>query len=147
VDIEAQAVNTSREHSAGQAQEYIDKGWEKVEHQAKEKLLLLYTKGRKSGNIWRTPLIYHFPDETSLLLVANNGGRDQHPDWYLNIVADGTVWIRNRDDVYEADAVTLVGDERADVWARLVGSMPFFEESQSKMERTIPLIRVTRKAG
>ena len=48
--------------------------------------LLLTTRGRKSGKLRRTPLIYG-RDGDRYLLVASNGGCTEHPAWYLNVVA------------------------------------------------------------
>ena len=92
----------------------------------------------------RTPLVYHFADEDSLVLVGNNGGRDYHPDWYHNLTADPAVWIRNRDNFYQANAVSIDDDEHPQIWSRLVEKLPHLAESQEKVDRTIPLVRVTR---
>ena len=147
MDIEAQATNTTRKGPDEHARQYAELGWEGLDHPHKEKLFLLYTKGRKSGQYRRTPLVFHFPDDESVVLVANNGGRPRHPDWYLDLDADPTVWIRYRDDFYEAAAMTVPTGEREDLWDKLTEYAPQLAESQANQERVIPLIRVTRKAS
>ena len=46
------------------------------------------------------------------------------------------------DRTYAATAVTLVGDERARVWSRLVEGFPFFNDHQTSTTREIPLVRL-----
>ncbi len=55
------------------------------------RVLILVTKGRKSGKRRSSPLLY-FPFEGSddFIVVASNYGQDHHPAWYWNIVADPT---------------------------------------------------------
>ena len=47
--------------------------------------LLLTTRGRKTGKLRRTALIYG-QAEDNYLIVASNGGAADHPLWYLNLV-------------------------------------------------------------
>ena len=46
--------------------------------------LLLTTKGRKSGQLRTTPLVYG-RDAMNFVVVASQGGRPMHPAWYLNL--------------------------------------------------------------
>ena len=48
--------------------------------------LLLTTRGRRSGRLRRTPLIYG-RDGDAYVVVASYGGTPDHPDWYLNLTA------------------------------------------------------------
>src|ERR1700761_5610469 len=47
-------------------------------------ILLLYTKGRRSGKEFLNPLAY-YADGDRYLVFASKGGADTHPDWYLNL--------------------------------------------------------------
>ncbi|MBW2499456.1 MAG: nitroreductase family deazaflavin-dependent oxidoreductase, partial [Deltaproteobacteria bacterium] len=49
--------------------------------------MLLTTRGRKSGRLRRTPVVYG-RDGDRLIVVASLGGADVHPGWYLNIEKD-----------------------------------------------------------
>src|SRR3989337_2693840 len=62
----------------------------------KAQILLLSTRGRKSGKERTLPLIY-VEDGADLVLIASNGGDDRHPAWYLNLMADpsATVTIKS----------------------------------------------------
>ena len=57
--------------------------------------LLLGTTGRRTGEPRLHPLIYgrHGGD---YLVVASKGGAANHPDWYLNLVANPDVEIQVR---------------------------------------------------
>jgi deazaflavin-dependent oxidoreductase (nitroreductase family) len=55
--------------------------------------LLLTTRGRKTGALRRTALIYG-RDGDSYVVVASIGGAPKHPEWYLNLVADPEVRLQ-----------------------------------------------------
>ena len=60
-------------------------------------VLILTTRGRRSGSERSTPLIYgKHGDE--YLVVASNGGANQPPGWYLNLDADPEVEVQVKDD-------------------------------------------------
>jgi deazaflavin-dependent oxidoreductase (nitroreductase family) len=47
--------------------------------------LLLTTRGRRSGKLRRTALVF-VRDGDHYVLAASNAGADRHPAWYLNVV-------------------------------------------------------------
>ncbi|MEW5655183.1 nitroreductase/quinone reductase family protein, partial [Streptomyces cinereoruber] len=49
--------------------------------------LVLTTRGRTSGALRRTGLIYG-EDGGNFVVVGSNGGSDRNPQWYLNLLAD-----------------------------------------------------------
>src|SRR5688500_12682594 len=55
-------------------------------------LLLLHTKGAKSGLPRTNPLVY-LPDGDRYVVIASKGGAPTHPDWYFNLLADPNVEI------------------------------------------------------
>ena len=67
--------------------------------------LLLTTRGRSTGKLRRTALIYG-KDGDRYLVVASNGGSKPHPDWYQNLAADPHVSVQVGDDTFEALAST-----------------------------------------
>jgi deazaflavin-dependent oxidoreductase (nitroreductase family) len=106
-------------------------------------LLLLTTRGRKSGREYTTPMVYT-RDGDRLLVYASQGGSPDHPDWYLNLVANPDVVVEAGTDRYEAQATPLEGDERDREFAAQVERSPQFGEYQKKTERTIPVVALTR---
>ena len=71
-------------------------------HQGQDNLLLI-TRGRKSGKLRRTALIYG-RDGERYLVVASNGGSNQHPLWYQNLLAQPSVQVQVGADVFAAVA-------------------------------------------
>ena len=77
-----------------------------MDHPAAGHLILLYTTGRASGEIRRTPLRF-FEIDGDLVVAGSYGGSPRHPDWYLNLLDDPRVWVRRDADLYEADAIPI----------------------------------------
>lgn len=101
--------------------------------------LLLTTRGRRSGKLRRTPLIYG-RDGDRYVVVASYGGSPQHPDWYFNLTDDPDVTIQVGPDEMPARASTIEGADRERLWGVLTGIWPDYDKYQAKTERTIPLV-------
>jgi deazaflavin-dependent oxidoreductase (nitroreductase family) len=106
-------------------------------------LLLLTTTGAHSGRPHTVPVMY-VPDGDRLLVIASNAGAPNHPDWYRNLAADPRVTVEVAGERYEATAVATAGEERERLWARIVEQYPFFGDHQAQVERTIPVVSMTR---
>ena len=78
--------------------------------------LLLTTRGRKSGSLRRTPLIYGRSGE-DYVIVASVGGKPQHPGWFHNLVAEPDVTIQVMADEMPGRARVAEGEERERLWA------------------------------
>jgi deazaflavin-dependent oxidoreductase (nitroreductase family) len=107
------------------------------------RLLLLTTTGARSGKARTTPLMY-VPDGDRLLVIAANAGAQRNPDWYYNAIAHPAVRVEVGDQDYEATAHALEGQEYTDVFDWIATDYPFFGEYQENVERTIPVIALTR---
>jgi deazaflavin-dependent oxidoreductase (nitroreductase family) len=101
--------------------------------------LLLTTRGRRSGRLRRTALIYG-RDGGRYVVVGSYGGSRQHPDWYFNLTAEPEVTIQVGPDVMPARAATAEGDERERLWGLMTGIWPAYEEYQARTERRIPVV-------
>jgi deazaflavin-dependent oxidoreductase (nitroreductase family) len=101
-------------------------------------ILLLTTRGRKSGKERTTPLMYG-RDGDNLVLIASVGGAPRNPAWYWNVRAqEAEVELgRERMRVRARDAE---GDERDRLWAQMVGLYPGYAEYQQKTNRRIPVV-------
>jgi deazaflavin-dependent oxidoreductase (nitroreductase family) len=143
--IEDRAVDPSRPHAAKHVHQYLESDGAAVDHPAADHLILLYTTGRASGQIRRTPVRF-FEVDDDLVVAASYGGSPRHPDWYLNLVEDPTVWVRRNAEIYEADAIPIDRAERNLLWDTVVVSAaPQFGEYQEKTERIIPLVRLVAR--
>lgn len=142
-DIESRATDPKSPWALQHIAQYLASDGEQVDHPSADRLILLYTKGRRSGAIRRTPLV-HFPDGDDMLIVASKGGAPEHPLWYRNLVADPQVWVRFKKDFFATEAITLGPDERPAVWAMITERTPAFADYQAKAGREIPIVRLRR---
>lgn len=104
--------------------------------------LLLDYRGRRTGARRRTVLIYG-RDGDSYLIVASNGGSDEHPLWYRCLVDDPDVSLRVGPDRFPARAQVLSPEEKARVWPHLVELFAMYDTYQRKTARDIPVVRLT----
>ena len=86
-------------------------------------ILLLTTKGRKSGEPTTTPLIYA-QDGDRYVIVASKGGAPEHPGWYRNLVKHPEVELQVKDDVFRARARTAFAEVFDLVLEELPGDEP-----------------------
>lgn len=107
-------------------------------------LLLLTTKGRRSGKERTTPMMF-IPDGDRLLVIASNAGAPDHPDWYRNLVADPAVTVEVTGETYPGTATVTTGDERDRLFDAVAAQYPFFAEHQAKVSRRIPVVAVSRR--
>ena len=106
--------------------------------------LLLTTVGNKSGRVLTMPLIFG-QSAKDYVVVASKGGAPTHPAWYLNLQAQPDVEVQVKGDKFAAHARTATGEERAVLWAKMVGIYGPYEQYQTKTDRQIPIVVLTRK--
>jgi len=106
-------------------------------------ILLLTTKGRESGKLRTTPLIF-VRDGDHFVVVASNGGAATHPAWYLNLQADPKVELQVKDEVFKAVARTAGSSEGARLWPKAVKAWPQYDQYQSATPREIPVVILDR---
>lgn len=102
--------------------------------------LLLEHRGRKSGRVFTTPLLY-LRSGADLVIVGSQGGLPQHPQWYFNLLADpaARVHLRGRRGV-PVTARVVTGEERDALWSRLVDLYADFAKYDAWTEREIPVV-------
>lgn len=108
--------------------------------------VLLTTTGRVSGEPRVTVLsaIQHGDD---LLLVASDGGRESHPQWYRNLVADDRVTVQRGARTQPMRARTATPSERPELWRAAVGVYAGYATYQTRTEREIPVVVCTPDPG
>jgi len=110
------------------------------------KILLLTTKGRKSGEPRTKPLIYE-EDGDNYVIVASRGGAAEHPDWYRNLEQEPNVELQVLDEVFPARARTAEGEERERLWQLVNQQWPDYDSYQKKTDREIPVVVLERAAS
>lgn len=103
----------------------------------------LTTTGRKSGLERSTMLTSPIAEPDRIVLVASYYGDPRHPAWYLNLQAHPEVHALTPDVDIPMQARTLVGDERAALWAEVIATQPRYANYQSKTDRELPLVVLT----
>jgi deazaflavin-dependent oxidoreductase (nitroreductase family) len=101
--------------------------------------LLLTTRGRKSGKLRRTALIYG-RDGDNYLIVASSGGAAQHPQWYLNLVAHPEAELQVGAAKIAARARTAEPEEKPRLWQTMTAIYPTYDRYQEKTSREIPVV-------
>ncbi|WP_460727506.1 nitroreductase family deazaflavin-dependent oxidoreductase [Nocardia heshunensis] len=101
-------------------------------------IILLTSRGNKSGKLRKTPLM-RVEHDGEYAIVASRGGAPSHPVWYHNIVSDPHVELRDRAVVKDYDAREVTGDEKDLWWKRAVEVWPDYAEYQKKTDRQIPV--------
>ncbi len=103
--------------------------------------LELTTTGRKSGDPRAVMLTSPVQLGDGLVIVASKGGNDQHPAWYLNLVANPQVTVRYQGGSRQAMVARTVTDaERADLWPQITQRYRGYAGYQDKTDRTIPVV-------
>ena len=106
-------------------------------------LLLLHSKGARSGQTRINPLAYMVEGDR-FIVFASKSGAPTNPDWYHNLIANPEVTIEVGAETLPARATILEGEERDRMWARVVELMPGFGDYEKKTDRTIPAIALER---
>ena len=108
-------------------------------------MLLIHTIGAKSGRQHIVPM-RTLPDGDVLYVFASAHGSARNPDWYYNLIANPDIVIEKGSETIPVHASEVVGSERDAIFARQAARFPIFAEYQRKLDRTIPVIRLERRA-
>jgi deazaflavin-dependent oxidoreductase (nitroreductase family) len=106
-------------------------------------ILLLTTRGRRTGTERVTPLIFQ-PHGDDFLIVASRGGTDEAPGWYHNLKAEPDVQVQVRGEVFRARARDATPDEKPEMWRKMATVWPDYDAYQERTERQIPVVVLER---
>ncbi|WP_406151614.1 nitroreductase family deazaflavin-dependent oxidoreductase [Streptomyces sp. NBC_01012] len=101
-------------------------------------VILLTTRGARSGKIRKTPLM-RVEHDGEYAVVASLGGAPKHPVWYYNVRADPQVGLRDGTISQDMVAREVTGEEKALWWGRAVEAFPDYADYQAKTDREIPV--------
>jgi deazaflavin-dependent oxidoreductase (nitroreductase family) len=109
-------------------------------------VVLLTTRGAKTGETRTTPL-GGFPDgENAWLVAASLGGAARHPAWFLNMAKHpDEIWLEVGPERFKVRGESLEGPERDQALARIAAIAPRYGKYQEKTDREIPIVRLTRE--
>lgn len=106
-------------------------------------ILILFTKGRKSGQQRSHALIFREHGD-AYLVVASNGGSDTPPAWFLNLQADPAIEVQVKGDRFPATARVATPAEKPQMWAKMTEVWPDYDQYQTKTGREIPVVVLER---
>ena len=102
---------------------------------AGRQLMLLTTKGRKSGEE-RTVVLGYRPFQGEFAVIASNNGAAKPPSWFLNLEKDPTATVEVGSDKFEVRARVATPEERQEA-AKLID---YLGPQQARTEREIPVV-------
>jgi len=109
-----------------------------------DKLLLLTTRGAKSGEVRTTPLVFH-RDGDRYVIAASKGGAPSHPGWYHNLVKHREAEIEVGTDKMKVRATPIAsGTERDRLYEAHGDNFGAFRDYPKKTTRVIPVIVLER---
>jgi deazaflavin-dependent oxidoreductase (nitroreductase family) len=109
-------------------------------------VVLLTTRGGKTGQMRTVPVGGFSDGENSWLVVASLGGAARNPAWFLNMARNpGDIWLEVGKERFKVRGESLEGPERTGALARISAIAPRYGAYQQKTDREIPVVRLTRE--
>jgi deazaflavin-dependent oxidoreductase (nitroreductase family) len=108
-------------------------------------VLLLSTRGAKTGEPRTTPVVYG-RDGERIVIFASKAGAPSHPAWYHNLLANPTATVEVGTERFEVDVEETVGEERDRLFAAQAARQPQFDEYAARTTRVIPVLALGRRA-
>ncbi len=105
--------------------------------------LVLTTTGRVSGLAREAPLACMPEDDGGFVVVGSNFGREHHPAWTANLLANPEAEVSHRGHVIAVTARLLEGAERSEVWPRLLEVWPVYDRYVERSGRELRVFRLT----
>ena len=106
-------------------------------------IVVVATRGAKSGNIRKNPVM-RVEHDGAYALVASKGGTPENPEWYHNLVAHpDEVTIQDGPQPFRVQVREVTGGEKKEWWERAVKAYPPYAEYQQNTTRQIPVFIAT----
>jgi deazaflavin-dependent oxidoreductase (nitroreductase family) len=110
-------------------------------------LLVLYTRGAKSGQERAVVLGYLEEGPHSWLIIASTSGASWNPSWLYNLAKDPDAAIELSGAArIDVRAETLEGEELTAAWKRIEAVAPAYAKYRTKTDREIPVVRLRTRA-
>lgn len=108
-------------------------------------VVLLTTRGAKSG-LERTAQLGGFADgDHAWLVVGSNAGSAKHPAWFLNMVKHpDDIWLEVGKQRMKVRGASLKGAEREEAIKRIAAISARYGKYPQQTDRTIPVVRLTK---
>ncbi|MEU5698976.1 nitroreductase family deazaflavin-dependent oxidoreductase [Streptomyces aurantiacus] len=136
------ATDSQADWVAEQTRTYLSSGGAEGHESNGVSMLVLATTGRRTGIARRTCLIYGTAGE-DFIVVASNGGADEHPAWFENLHAEPSVGVQVGSRRFTARARVATAAERGPLWLQMARIFPLYDEYTQKTDREIPIVLLT----
>ena len=123
---------------------YRETGGERGYRWRGTEILLLSTRGRRTGEQHTTPLI-HRTDGGRWVIVASKGGAPDDPGWFKNLAAEPNASIQVLDEEIPVRVSVAEGEERERLWSLMTEVWPAYDEYQQRTTRQIPVVILERR--
>jgi deazaflavin-dependent oxidoreductase (nitroreductase family) len=108
-------------------------------------LLLLHSKGARSGVHYVNPLVY-LPVGDDFAVFGSKAGAPTNPGWYHNLRAAPDTVVELGTETIPVRARVAEGEERERIWEEQKRAAPTFAEYEEKTTRPIPVVVLERVA-
>lgn len=122
-----------------QVEEYESSGGARGNTMRGKPVIILTTRGARTGRIRKTPLM-RVEHDGRYAVVASQGGAPTHPEWYHNLRAHPEVQLQDGPEPRDFVAREVSGAERDLWWERAVEAWPDYDDYQEKTDRVIPVL-------
>ncbi|NGN62601.1 nitroreductase family deazaflavin-dependent oxidoreductase [Streptomyces sp. A7024] len=102
-------------------------------------VLLLEHRGRKTGKVFTTPLLY-VTDGDNIIVIASQGGRPRHPQWFHNLRAAPDTHLQIKANRRPVRAEVAEPEDRPRLWSLATAAYADFDNYQAWTEREIPVV-------
>jgi len=102
-------------------------------------LLLLHTKGAKSGAARVNPMMYQQVGD-HYAVFASKAGAPTNPDWYHNLLAHPESEAEIGTETVKVRARVAEGDEREQIWSAQKERWSGFADYEKSTSRQIPVV-------
>jgi deazaflavin-dependent oxidoreductase (nitroreductase family) len=107
-------------------------------------LLILHTRGAKTGRVSVQPLVYHM-DGDRYVIAGSKGGAPTHPGWYHNLVKHREAEIEVGTEKFKVRATPIPkGPERDRLYEDHGKVFGAFRDYPAKTKRIIPVVVLER---
>ena len=89
------------------------------------------------------PLAYDV-DADRLFVISSNGGDDNNPSWFYNVVAHPQVIVEVGADTLHMQASIAAEPERTRLFDKITTERPGFRDYQALTKRILPVVILSR---